>query len=144
MNANWKISVTEDENQSWLRLDSPDGKSIAFSAERGSIRAQVLQDYAISMIQSTPPEVEPVGIVTRYEGVIGAVMQQRMSLKTGDLLYTRPPAPNDELKAAAEDAQLWLDALGTHECSGVDPQTKRDILALSEKLRSALGKKEGE
>lgn len=44
----------------------------------------------------TPPEVEPVGIVTRYEGVIGAVMQQKMSLKTGDRLFTRPPAPNDE------------------------------------------------
>jgi hypothetical protein len=52
-------------------------------------------EFAMELLKPaapTPPaqEDEPVGIVTRYEGVIGAVMQQRVSLKTGDKLYARP------------------------------------------------------
>jgi hypothetical protein len=46
---NWTLSAHEDESQSWLVLTGPSGKC-AFSVERGSVRAQVLQDFIAASV----------------------------------------------------------------------------------------------
>lgn len=43
--AGWRIRAHEDEDRSWIEIVGPGGQAAAFSAERGSVRAQVLQDY---------------------------------------------------------------------------------------------------
>lgn len=44
----WTLDAREDESQSWLMLTGPRGEACAFSAERGSVRAQVLQDFMVA------------------------------------------------------------------------------------------------
>jgi hypothetical protein len=86
-------------------------------------------------------EDEPVGIVTRYEGVIGAVMQQRLSLKTGDKLYTHPA--NDDLRRAIEKAEVSLEAL-FHVVNNmeIDSDTvAKNISSTIDKLKAARGAK---
>lgn len=46
----WKVWVQEDEEQSWLCLQGPRGQSVAFACERGSVRAEVLQDFLVLMV----------------------------------------------------------------------------------------------
>lgn len=43
--ARWRIEAHEDEARSWIVIVGPGGQAAAFSAERGSVRAQVLQDF---------------------------------------------------------------------------------------------------
>lgn len=43
--AGWRIEAHEDEARSWIVIAGPSGQAAAFSAERGSVRAQVLQDF---------------------------------------------------------------------------------------------------
>jgi len=46
--SGWSLNAREDESQSWLVLTGPNGEACAFSAERGSIRAQVLQEFMVA------------------------------------------------------------------------------------------------
>ena len=48
--AGWRIEVTEDEAQSWLCVTGPGGQGCAFACDRGSVRAEVLQNLAVDMI----------------------------------------------------------------------------------------------
>jgi len=53
--AGWKLSVAEDEDRSWLRVAQEGGREVAFSCQRGSLRAQILQDLAIALAASAAP-----------------------------------------------------------------------------------------
>ena len=48
----WKLAVEEDEERSWLRIVSPGGAELAFSSQRGSNGAQLLQDLSVALIGS--------------------------------------------------------------------------------------------
>jgi hypothetical protein len=83
----------------------------------------------------TPPEVEPVGKVVKifnidrlYDG-LEAVFSDNADINDGDLLYTSPPSPADELRKAAEDVANWKDLYGTNR-----------LFPLIENLRAALNK----
>jgi hypothetical protein len=52
--AQWSIRVVEDEERSWLRLRSPDGREASLSCARGSLTAQILQDYSIAALAALP------------------------------------------------------------------------------------------
>jgi hypothetical protein len=56
----WNIRTFEDEENSWLTLAAPDGREISWSSPRGSIGAQVLQDFSIARAASpaSTPEQE--------------------------------------------------------------------------------------
>ena len=45
----WTIGVREDEGDSWLCITANSGESVAFCVDRGSVRAQVLQNLAIAL-----------------------------------------------------------------------------------------------
>lgn len=48
----WRLEVTEDEQQSWVCLTGPGGQGCAFACDRGSVRAEVLQNLAVDMISA--------------------------------------------------------------------------------------------
>jgi len=45
----WTVGVREDEDGSWLCITAYSGESVAFRVDRGSVRAQVLQNLAIAL-----------------------------------------------------------------------------------------------
>ena len=45
----WTIGVREDEGDSWLCITANSGEGVAFRVDRGSVRAQVLQNLAIAL-----------------------------------------------------------------------------------------------
>lgn len=49
----WAVRVREDESQSWLEVTGPNGEGAAFSCDRGSVRAEVLQLFAIAQINAS-------------------------------------------------------------------------------------------
>lgn len=53
----WSLDLREDESQSWLILTGPKGEACAFSADRGSVRAQVLQDFMVAR-SAAPNELQ--------------------------------------------------------------------------------------
>lgn len=48
----WRVEVSEDEQQSWLCLTGPGGQGAAFAVDRGTVRAEVLQNLAVDMIDA--------------------------------------------------------------------------------------------
>jgi hypothetical protein len=51
----WQMLVSEDLERSWLRIAAPNGSEMAFSAERGSLTAQLLQDFGIALASPVEP-----------------------------------------------------------------------------------------
>jgi len=45
----WTVGVREDEDGSWLCITALSGEGVAFRVDRGSVRAQVLQNFAIAL-----------------------------------------------------------------------------------------------
>jgi hypothetical protein len=62
----WQMLVSEDLERSWLRIAAPNGSEMAFSAERGSLTAQLLQDFGIALDSppAAPAVQEPVAWMT--------------------------------------------------------------------------------
>jgi hypothetical protein len=54
--AGWKLEVIEDEAESWLHVNKDGAGAIAFSAERGSVRAEILQQLAIDLLAAAPQQ----------------------------------------------------------------------------------------
>ena len=52
--GSWELTAHEDTELSWLVLTGPGGQACAFSAERGSVRAQILQDFMIDELGVAP------------------------------------------------------------------------------------------
>lgn len=50
----WQLRVREDESQSWLEITGPQGQGCAFGVDRGSVRAEVLQEFNIAMLSAAP------------------------------------------------------------------------------------------
>lgn len=45
----WTVGVRENEDGSWLCITAHSGEGVAFRVDRGSVRAQVLQNLAIAL-----------------------------------------------------------------------------------------------
>jgi len=64
----WNLRIIEDEEESWIAVDAPNGGGAAFSAERGSVRAQILQDLSIASIAGSDTHVSvPVDQIKKYQ-----------------------------------------------------------------------------
>lgn len=72
----WSLDAREDESQSWLVLTGGNGEACAFSAERGSVRAQVLQDF---MVARTAP-AETNGRLARLETLVKQQLEMDRAL----------------------------------------------------------------
>ena len=52
----WTIGVREDEDGFWLCITADSGENAAFRVDRGSIRAQVLQELSIALANAGDDE----------------------------------------------------------------------------------------
>lgn len=90
----WSLNAREDESQSWLILTGPGGEACAFSAERGSIRAQVLQDFMVA--RAAPAETSELQRLRHIENMALRVASSRRNGVVTD------KAVLDKLDAALE------------------------------------------
>jgi hypothetical protein len=69
------LDAREDEAQSWLVLTGPNGEACAISADRGSVRAQVLQDFMVA--RTAPAETSELQRLRHIENMALRVASSR-------------------------------------------------------------------
>jgi Lar family restriction alleviation protein len=98
----WQMLVSEDLERSWLRIAAPNGSEMAFSAERGSLTAQLLQDFGIALDSppAAPAVQEPVAMAMLFHRIYERLAPEfgyetRVETRTFD-----PDSPNGKLMIA--------------------------------------------
>lgn len=72
----WTIGVREDEDGSWLCITADSGEGVAFRVDRGSVRAQVLQDLAIALANANDDEAASQRAIDKCIGAHGYDMDR--------------------------------------------------------------------